>query len=176
MLWLYKSGFSLRVDRGLKNSRQSSCRTAKLFSCPSKAGWNRSRPQKLFDLLLPGSGLKWRVNEGGMSFHFVNLFCYCNAKGLWCDMTADCFKCPHQQNGWMCLGATTTRRRKKKAVRLHYTQVFTVFKWTAVGAYLEKNECACVTRASWCKRIHPPICWCDIQVGAEDVCVCVFSQ
>lgn len=32
-------------------------------------------------------------------------------------------------------------RGKKKSVRPHYMQIFTVFSVTAVGAYLEKNEC-----------------------------------
>ena len=89
MLWLYESGFSLGANRGLKKEKKKKTKhpfaahvgLPELLSCPSKAGWNKSRPQKLFDVLLPGSGLKWRVNEGGMSFHFVNLFCYCKAKG-----------------------------------------------------------------------------------------------
>ncbi len=30
-------------------------------------------------------------------------------RGLWCDMTGDCFKCPHQWNGWACLGVTAKK-------------------------------------------------------------------
>lgn len=30
-------------------------------------------------------------------------------RGLWCDMTGDCFKCPHQRNGWTCLGVTAKK-------------------------------------------------------------------
>lgn len=66
-------GSSSERTGGLKICHCSSRRAAKGLSCSSETGWNKSRPQKPFDLLQPGSGPKWCVNERGMSFFF--LFC-----------------------------------------------------------------------------------------------------
>lgn len=143
---------------GLKICHCSSRWAAKGLSCSSEAGWNKSRPQKPFDLLQPGSRLKWHENERGMSFCFVNSRCCCRAKDLRSDMTGDCFKCPQRWNGWTC---SSVAAKTLLAV------------WVQSCGYLAKTE------LSWGEyrltQQRPLMCPFACAKGKSDTWVCVLS-
>lgn len=68
-------------------------------------------------------------------------------RGLWCDMTGDCFKCPHQWNGWTCLGVIA------KTPFTYITCRYLLYLVNSCGSLPRQNECVCVC-VSWCERVH----------------------
>lgn len=89
-------------------------------------------------------------------------------RGLWCDMTGDCFKCPHQRNGWTCLGVTTQK------LFIYITCWFSLWVVNSCGTLPKQTECASVC-VSWYMRVYIDICWCvHMQAGVprgEVMCV-----
>lgn len=96
-------------------------------------------------------------------------------RGLWCDMTGDCFKCPHQWNGWTCLGVTA------KKLFTYITCRYLRWLVNSCGSLPRENECVCV---SWCKRVYIHICWvyrvymCKQVCSVERLCgwICMHPQ
>lgn len=71
-------------------------------------------------------------------------------RGLWCDMTGDCFKCPHRRNGWTCLGVTTQK------LFTYITCRFSPRVVNSCGTLPKQTECVsvCVT---WYIRVYENI-------------------
>lgn len=93
-------------------------------------------------------------------------------RGLWCDMTGDCFKCPHQRNGWTCLGVTA------KKLFTYITCRYLLCLVNSCGNLPKQNECVSVC-VSWCKQVyvhsHLLMCTCASRCAVQGgyVCECV---
>lgn len=82
-------------------------------------------------------------------------------RGLWCDMTGDCFKCPHQRNGRTCLGVTA-----KKDVHLHYMGICTCLV-NSCGNLPKQNECVPADaevsfKTCWCAHVHAGVQYVEV--------------